>query len=235
MTAKSKKTLKIIIGVIVFFTLPSLVFFGYIFFKYNDDLPKGISGVPADSLAIKMLDALNHEAYNKTDFIAWNFNNRHRYKWNKSKNICDVYWKDYRVTLNFNNLDLSKSYVHSFKVENDMANELKEKALDYFYNDSFWLIAPYTVFNEGTERQMIGKNELLVTYKSGGSTPGDSYLWKLDETGKPISFKIWASILPIDGLEATWTDWITTDSGVLLPTFHKLLFFGLDMDIIEAY
>ncbi|MBU3822979.1 hypothetical protein KO566_12985 [Flavobacteriaceae bacterium XHP0103] len=235
MSAKSKKILKIVTGVIIFLTLPSLLLFGYVFFKYNEDLPNGIPGEKADALAIKMLETLNYEAYKNTSYIAWNFSNRRRYEWHKDQNICDVYWKDYRVTLNLNNLGLSKSYVHSFKVENDMAKELKDKALKHFYNDSFWLTAPYTVFNKDVERKLIDDNSFLVTYNSGGVTPGDSYLWELDANGKPLSFKIWASILPIDGLEATWTDWETTETGALLPTFHKLLVFGMELDIIETY
>jgi hypothetical protein len=234
MTAKSKKILKIITGIIIFLTLPSVLFFGYVFFKYNEDLPYGIPGEKADALAQKMLNALNHEAFENTNYIEWDFKNRHHYEWHKNDNICDVYWNEFRVTLNLNNPDLDKVYVHSFKVENEMANKLKEKALNYFNNDSFWLTAPYTVFNEGVERKLVDKNSFLVTYNSGGSTPGDSYLWELDSEGKPISFKIWASILPIDGLEATWTDWVTTESGALLPTFHKLLFFGLELEIVKG-
>lgn len=234
MTAKSKSIFKIITGIIIFFTLPSLLLFGYVLFKYNEDLPTGISGEKADMLAHKMLNSLNHEAYKNTNYIAWNFKRRHRYEWQKQDNICDVYWKEFRVTLNLNNPDLSKAYVHSFKVENNIAKELKEKALKYFYNDSFWLVAPYTVFNKNVDRKLVSENSLLVTYNSGGDTPGDSYLWELDADGKPISFKIWASILPIDGLEASWTDWTITETGAMLPTFHKLLFFGLEMDGIKT-
>lgn len=235
MTAKSKKTYKIITGIIILFTLPSLILLGYVFFKYNEDFPVGISGEKADMLAHKMLESLNYEAYKNTNYIEWNFKNRHHYKWQKKENICDVYWKEFRVTLNLNNPDLSKAYVHSFKVENDFAKDLKEKALTSFNNDSFWLTAPYTVFNKDVDRKLVGENALLVTYNSGGDTPGDSYLWELDETGKPISFKIWASILPIDGLEASWTDWMTTETGAILPTFHKLLFLGLEMKIMEVW
>jgi len=234
MTNKSKRILKIITGVIIFLTLPSFLFFGYVYFKYNEDLPYGLAGAEADALAKKMLVALNHEAFENTNYIEWNFKNRHHYEWQKNNNICDVYWKEFRVTLNLTNPELSKAFVHSFKVENDMAKELKEKALKYFYNDSFWLTAPYTIFNEGVERKLVDENLLLVTYNSGGLTPGDSYLWELDTIGKPKSFKIWASILPIDGLEATWTDWTTSESGALLPTFHKLLFFGLELDIVKG-
>ena len=58
---KTKKTLKIITGAIVFLTLPSLLFFGFLYFKYNEDLPTGIQGEKADALAYNMLEALDYE------------------------------------------------------------------------------------------------------------------------------------------------------------------------------
>ncbi|MGK0254003.1 MAG: hypothetical protein ACI9OE_001489 [Mariniflexile sp.] len=235
---KSKKIIKIITGVIIFFTLPSLVFFGFVYFKYNEDLPTGIQGDEADALAYKMLNALDYDAFEKTNTIEWTFKRRHHYKWEKDKNTCDVYWKEYRVNLNLKKPSQNKAYVHSFKVDGDLAHGLIEKATKYFNNDSFWLVAPYKVFDKGTERRLVTLNNkhkaLLVTYTSGGSTPGDSYLWLLNNTGKPKSFKMWTSLLPIDGLEATWADWTTTESGAQLPTFHKMLVLGLEINHIKG-
>ncbi|MFI1773609.1 hypothetical protein [Thalassobellus citreus] len=237
MSIKPKKILKIAIGVIIFFTLPSFLFFGFLYFKYNEDLPAGIEGEQADALANKMLDALNYEAYKNTDYIEWTFKKRHHYKWDKTKNICEVYWKEHKVNLDLKNYANSKVYIHGFIIESELREELIEKAINYFNNDSFWLVAPYKVFDDGVERRLVNLENndeaLLVTYKTGGSTPGDSYLWLLDKTGKPNAFKIWASILPIDGLEASWINWTTLDNGIQLPTFHKLLFLGLEITDIK--
>lgn len=234
----SKKIFKIITGVIIFFTLPSLLFFGFVFFKYNEDLPTGTKGEQADALAYKMLDALDYEAFKNTNYIEWTFKRRRHYEWKKDQNICDVFWKEYRVSLNLNDYSKSGVYVHSFKMQGDMADDLLKKAISYFNNDSFWLVAPYKVFDEGVERRLVtlenNEDALLVTYTSGGSTPGDSYLWLFDDTGKPKSFKMWVSILPIDGLEATWNDWTITESGAHLPTFHKLFVLGLEIDVVKG-
>lgn len=238
MAAKPKKILKIIAGVIIFLTLPSLLFFGFLYFKYNEDLPTGVQGEQADALAYKMLDALDYEAYKTTNYIEWTFKKRHHYEWDKKNNICNVFWKENKVVLDLNDHSKSKVYIHSFKNESDMAQELIEKAITYFNNDSFWVVEPYKVFDKGVERRLVktsnNKDALLVTYKSGGSTPGDSYLWLLEDSGKPNAFKMWTSILPIDGLQASWGDWATTESGAQLPTFHKLLFLGLEIDGIKA-
>lgn len=235
---KSKKILKIILGVIVFFTLPSLLFFGYLYIKYDEPLPQGKLGAEADVLATRMLNSLNHEAYKATDYIEFTFKNRHHYKWYKSENRCEVYWKHFKVDLNLNNHDASKVYVKDALHTGPDQYDITNRAQSYFNNDTFWLVAPYKVFDSGTERRLVttedGKEALLVTYNSGGDTPGDSYLWHFDASGKPNSYQMWVSILPIDGLEATWSDWTTTESGAQLPTFHKLMFMGLEMGEVKG-
>lgn len=236
--SKTKRILKIIAGVIVFFTLPTLLFFGFMYLKYNEALPTGKQGTEADQLATQMLQALNEDAYLNTDYLEWTFKGRHHYKWYKSDKTCEVYWDDFTVILDFENNANSKVFVAKQDYNGIEKQDYIDKATNYFNNDSFWLVAPYKVFDKGVERRLIktedNKDALLVTYTSGGTTPGDSYLWHFDATGKPISYQMWTDILPIDGLEATWYDWTTTESGAQLPTFHKLLFLGLEMGEVKG-
>lgn len=235
--AEPKKILKIIGGIIIFLTLPTLLLFGFLYFKYNEDLPIGTKGAEAEQLANKMLNVLDYEAYRNTNYIEWTFKKSHHYKWKKNEGVCMVYWKSNKVDLNLKDQSKSKAFIENLEVNGEKADKLFAKATNFFNNDSFWVVAPYKVFDEGTERSIVtldnGKKGLLVTYKSGGSTPGDSYLWHLDDTGKPTSFQMWVDILPIGGLEATWNDWTTTESGAQLPTFHKLMVLGLEItDIV---
>ncbi len=235
---KPKKILKIIAGAIVFLTLPTLLLFGFLYVKYDEDLPTGTKGEQAEQLATKMLNALDFESYKNTNYIEWTFKNRHHFKWNKADNICDVYWKNYKVNLNLDDTSSCKAFENDLQIIGEDAKALIAKAINYFNNDSFWLVAPYKVFDKGTERSVVtlenGKKGLLVTYTSGGSTPGDSYLWHLDANGKPTSFQMWVDILPIGGLEATWTDWTTTESGAQLPTFHKMMVLGLEITDVKG-
>lgn len=235
---KLKKILKIIGGIIIFFTLPTLLLFGFLYFKYNEDLPIGEQGKAADLLAIEMLQSLDEAAYLNTDYLEWTFKGRHHYKWYKSDNTCEVYWQDFTVLLDFNTPKNSKVFVAKQTYNGVEKQDYINKAEAYFNNDSFWLVAPYKVFDAGVERRLVKtedkKNALLVTYKTGGTTPGDSYLWHLDDNGKPKSYQMWVDILPINGLEATWENWIITDSGAQLPTFHKLLFLGLELDGVKG-
>jgi hypothetical protein len=108
-----------------------------------------------------------------------------------------------------------------------------------FNNDSFWLVAPYKVFDQGTTRQLValegGRDALLVTYSSGGTTPGDSYLWILGDDGLPASYKMWVKIIPIGGLEATWANWQRMESGIMLPTSHQVGPLTLEMGEVRAF
>ena len=233
-----KKILKISVGIIVFLTLPSLLFFGYLYFKNNEDLPIGTPTEAADDVARKMLEALDYKAYENTNYIEWTFANRHHYKWKKNEDFCTVYWKNIKVDLQLKAPKSSTVVIDDKTLNASDAIEYIDKAVDYFNNDSFWLVAPYKVFDTGTTRSLIplenNTQGLLISYASGGSTPGDSYMWLLDKQYKPTAFKMWVSILPIEGLEASWSNWTTTESGAQLPTFHQLLFIGLEITNLKT-
>ncbi|MBT8278167.1 MAG: hypothetical protein KJO41_04135 [Bacteroidia bacterium] len=235
---RNSKIAKLLGKIVLLLVILATSFFGYLYIKYNDDLPIGEQGVAADTLAHNMLEALNYEAYQNTNYLEWTFRNTNHYKWDKNKGKCEVIWKDFKVILDFNASDNNRAFVHNFEVQDEQANELIDKAVRYFNNDSFWLIAPYKVFDKGTSRQLIrledGKTGLLVTYSQGGSTPGDSYLWQFDATGKPSSFRMWTSIIPIQGLKASWEGWITSESGATLSTKHKIAFLTLDMGEVKG-
>ncbi|WP_341221401.1 hypothetical protein [Polaribacter atrinae] len=228
-----KKFFKII-GILL---LLIIVSGGIYYFTTNEPLPKGKQGKEADALATKMLNALNIDAYKNTEVLKWSFRGEHTYRWYKQENIVHISWANYKVTLHTNAPNKSEVYVDGNITDKP---ELIKQAQDFFNNDSFWLIAPYKVFDSGTERRIVkheGKDALLITYTSGGSTPGDSYLWILDDNYLPTSFKMWTSIIPIGGVAATWSDLKNTESGIKLPKEHTLSLFGIKIDMgdVKAY
>lgn len=201
------------------------------YYKNNETLPIGVQGIEADNLAKKMLSALNYEAYKNTEYLEWSFRDSHHYKWNKLENQVTVIWDNNEVivdTQNPNNSEIIKSN------QTIASDQLIKTATDYFNNDSFWLVAPFKVLDPGVQRSIVKHNDkdaLLITYTSGGSTPGDSYLWILDEQGLPKSYKMWVDIIPIGGTEATWKDWTTTSTGIKLPTKHNIPLFGVELNL----
>jgi hypothetical protein len=224
-----KKIFKFI-GILLLFLIAAI---GIYYVTYNKSLPKGKQGKDAEALALKMLNALDGQAYENTEILEWSFQNEHHYSWNKSANTVIVKWSKNAVHLLLNEPENSIVNFKGLEVENPDSKIIKQ-AQNFFNNDSFWLVAPYKIFDIGTERRIVKHNDkdaLLITYTSGGTTPGDSYLWILDENYLPTSFKMWTKIIPLGGVSATWSDWKTTETGIKLPTKHTLSLFGLEINM----
>ena len=228
-----KKLFKFI-GILLLLLIVAL---GVYYFANNESLPEGKKGKEADALAIKMFNAINNDAFENTEILKWNFRGEHFYTWNKQENIVHISWAQYKVTLHTKQPEKSELYIDGKLSKN---KEIIKQAEGFFNNDSFWLIAPHKIFDKGTERRLVkhnNKDALLITYKSGGSTPGDSYLWILNDNYFPTSFKMWTSIIPIGGVSATWSHLKTTEAGIKLPTTHTLSLFGMEISMgeVKAY
>jgi len=184
-------------------------------------LPEAITGPEADQLARDVQAALNISGYETLDQIQFSFRDHH-YLWNKIEERVLVSWEGYQVDLILSEIENSK-IVQGDK--NSNRADLIEKAKAYFYNDSYWLVAPFKFFDPGVIRSLVetanGNKALLITHTSGGVTPGDSYLWYFDENLVPTHFELWVSIIPIKGVSATWSSWVSKED-VLFSTFHKL-------------
>ncbi len=191
----------------------------------HESLPKGgKEGEEADKMALKMENALEKGHWHDIQYIQWSFKGVHHFLWDKHRNMVRVKWEDYTIYTQPGTVK-GIAFKGMDRLEEESAEELIKKANDYFNNDMFWLVAPFKSFDDGVKREVVsydGENRLLVTYGSGGSTPGDSYLWKLEEDGTPESYKMWTQIIPIGGVEATWEDYHTLGNGIKISHFHKL-------------
>ena len=236
MKRKLLKLLKILVLSII-----ALIIIGIatIYFSLNEKLPEGKAGVEADAFAQKIQEAINHDKYLQTEFLQWTFRNKNHYLWNRKSNMVEVTMGEVMVKLNLSDPNNSQIYVNGKKVTGTEDQKIIKKALDNFNNDSFWVVAPHKLFDKGVSRELVTLEDnskgLLVTYSAGGTTPGDSYLWKVDENYRPKSYQMWVSIIPIGGIEATWEGWITTDSGAYLSQKHTLLGFGIPISNLKAW
>ena len=142
--------------------------------------------------------------------------------------MVEVAWSswgsDYKVQFS------QKPFVAEVWVDNEIEtdreerSELVKKAYKLFINHTFWFNPAFHIFSDTVEKGITENGELTVVFSSGGVTPGDKYLFSLDEEGKIKSMRMWVSIVPFKGLNADFEDYVETDSGLIISTNHSIGF-----------
>lgn len=225
-----KKLLKIL----GYFLLFVFIAFFTIWLIYNEKEPTGQPGPAADQLAEKMMASVNKTAWDTTRFVQWTFaNGSHSYFWDKERNFVKVDFDGCTVLLNTKRVE-GKAYQNGAEISRDQAGKMIQKAWSYFCNDSYWLNPVVKAFDPGTQRSIVtlkdGREGLKVQYKTGGVTPGDAYVWILNENGRPTAWKMWVSIIPLGGIENSWEGWQTLSTGAEISTTHT--FFGRTLEFL---
>jgi len=201
------------------------------FLLTHASLPHGQSGPEADALARKIEHAVNIAAWQRTGAVRWTFADRH-HLWDRQRALARVQWDELEIQLDLeHNTGLAWRAGH--KVDGQQSVELISSARSYWTNDSFWLNPLAKLFDVGTIRQLVvqadGSRELLITYTTGGDTPGDSYLWQLEDDGRPHAWEMWVSIIPIGGIGTTWQQWKQLATGAWISERHRFLFFDIQL------
>ncbi len=208
------------VALVVITLLLVLVFF---IWRQHKPLPQGTEGPAAEALADSLLQAVNHTAWLNTGAVAWTFRGNHHFIWDRTRHLTEVRWGTTRVLLNINT-QTGKAWENDVQLTGPQAASTIRMAYEYWANDSFWLNAPNKVRDAGTTRQLVtlndGQKGLLVQYTSGGVTPGDAYLWVLDQNYRPVAWRMWVSIIPVGGLEFSWEQWKTLPTGAQVAAFH---------------
>lgn len=177
----------------------------------------------ADVLARHMLEAVNDAAWSKTGAIKWTFPRGHEHLWDKRRGFARVRFDGHEVLIN---LSTQKGQASSEGklITGPEADALVKQAWALWCNDAFWINPITKVFDPGTTRALVLEGDrpsLLVSYASGGVTPGDAYLWRLDEHNRPVSWRMWVSIIPIGGVEFSWKGWQQLSTQAWVSTAHQ--------------
>lgn len=216
-----KKFFKITASIIVVLAIVLAVF---LYFT-SKPLPKGNVGSKAEVLTDKIQEAINQKAWDSTAAVSFTFMGSHHYLWDKKNNLVQVKWGDKKVVYNNKTME-GIAYDRDNILEDEAKTDAIVAANKNFNNDSFWLIAPFKLRDTGTTRSIVitdNKEALMVTYFSGGDTPGDSYLWLVDENYVPTAWRMWVSIIPVGGIETSWENWTVFPNGVKIATKHNAL------------
>ena len=74
---------------------------------------------------------------------------------------------------------------------------------------------------------------IMVSYRSGGVTPGDSYLWIMDENARPTHWQMWVKIIPVGGLKTSWEDYQTLYNGAKVASSHQFSLGNIKLEITD--
>ncbi|MDP5170389.1 MAG: hypothetical protein NWR72_09085 [Bacteroidia bacterium] len=191
---------------------------------FSEVRPDGVTGVAANELANRMEQVLQVQAWEETGAVMWSFPGGHDHLWDKDRNLAKINWGENEVLVNLDTKE-GVAFKKGKQLSGSDARDMVQKGWEYWVNDAFWLTAPFKAFDPGVQRSVVvteaGDSSLLVSYKSGGDTPGDAYLWHFDEEGKPDSWKMWVSIIPIGGIKVPFDGWLETETGAILPVSHS--------------
>lgn len=176
----------------------------------------------ADDVARAVEAHVNKSAWDNTGAIKFGFRKQRAYVWDKERGFFHMKRGDEEVWLD---LWDRGGFAKKAGVDVDEATRAKLLSVTWalFCNDTFWLNPLVKLFDPGVTRELVtmdGRNGLKVSYASGGTTPGDAYVWILDDTKKPVAVKMWVSALPVKGIEFSWTSWTTLATGALVGIAH---------------
>ena len=219
-----KKRLKRI-GIGIAITLGVLVLaIGIAMVVANEPRPEGRAGADAEALAARMEAAVDLEAWARTRAVRWDFGGRQSHLWDRERGVARVRWGGDLEALVHVGGSSGRAYRDGEELSGAEAREVLEQANAHWINDSFWLNPIAKIRDDGVTLSLVESERgeaLLVSYSSGGLTPGDAYLWHLSGDGTPSAWQMWVSIIPVGGVETTWAGWETLSTGARVSTEHE--------------
>jgi hypothetical protein len=194
-----------------------------------DRSPRGIVVAPmvasaADSVAFRLTEALGgHEAWASLPYLRFDFARSTEGKrstvashfWSRHDGRYRVEWANdqgtYVALFNVNTRE-GEVFLDGEPVAEEDRESLLNRAYGRYINDTYWMLAPTKVFDEGVTRTLMpdssdGTNDVIrLSFQEVGLTPGDQYWLYVDrESGK---LQQWAFILQNNqtGI-ASYFDW----------------------------
>jgi hypothetical protein len=185
-------------------------------------IPSGTAGPEADALARQIEANVRRDRWEQTGAVAFQFRDNHAHLWDRTRGMHYVKSGELEVWLDlWDRGGVVKK--GGAVVEGEAATDALADAWAWFCNDTFWLNPLVKLFDDGSTRELVrldGARALKVTYGAGGVTPGDTYLWLVDEGGAPRAVRMWVAVLPVKGLEFSWDGWIELQTGARIATAH---------------
>ncbi|MBE7439776.1 MAG: hypothetical protein HS115_15065 [Spirochaetales bacterium] len=204
-----------------------------IYFYYSHPLPAGKTGADAEALTGRIEAAVRLERFKELQGVSFTFRASRSHFRDLKRHLAEVTYDDLRILMDLNT-GRFKAYRHGTLLEGPAAQDAFKLAYQYHTNDFFWLNPFYALRSPGAERYFVNERQLLVTFTSGGVTPGDSYLIETDNAGLPMSVRMWVSTLPLKGLAFSFEDWQELE-GTYFARKHRSPFGEVIVSDIKTY
>lgn len=196
----------------------------------------------ADSVAFRLVEAAGgFEAWNALPVLRFDFGFERdgqqqvaaRHYWDKHRDRYRVEWpggQDSTYVAIFSAWpDSAQVYVNGALLDGDAGAAARETARSRTINDTYWLLAPLKVFDDGVTRTFVPDSSTATTdviklsFSDVGITPGDQYWLSVDrESGQ---LRRWTFVLQDNPTPRsfTWTAYhqLTGPAGPVLLSTRK--------------
>ncbi len=204
-----------------------------------EPLPVGAAGAPADLLLERIEQAVGMPAYRNTAAVAFTFRGINRHFADLRRGFWEVRWQEDGGEWAVQRHEKSGSTL-VLRDENPLPEgpQRTEVALHAYrsqVNDAFWFHPFQALRAPGVERRLVGERALLVTFTSGGLTPGDSYLFVTDRSFRPEAVRMWVQVLPLRGMRFTFEDWKKTETGFFVSLVRRSNLAEVKLSDVRAY
>jgi hypothetical protein len=185
--------------------------------------PEAAPSAEADALARSLAAAVDADAWARTGAVRFVFRGKNAWLWDRAKGRARLRAGDREILFRTHDRT-GVAFEDGRPLSGEALDDALAGAWKAFCNDTFWLNPLVKLFDDGTQRALVPTEAglaLLVTYGSGGVTPGDAYLWHVGPDDRPTAWQMWVQILPVGGVRMTWEGWQTLESGAVVSTLHK--------------
>lgn len=198
-------------------------------------LPGGTIAAQGDAEAIRLaertLDAMGGaDAWNSTRYLTWNFDGRRLHHWDRFTGDVRMEADSVLVLMNVK-ARTGRAWVNGEEVTDAeaLATHL-ETGYAWWINDSYWLVMPYKLLDDGVILRSAGESDLadgraadllVVTFDSVGLTPQNRYdVWIARDTGWVEQWAYYPDAQdPEPRFTRPWAGWKRFGS-ILLATDH---------------
>ncbi len=185
--------------------------------------PRGTPGPAAEELATAIETATGQQAWKDVGVVSFTFRGGRSWLWDRTRGLVRLV--DDQGTVLIDTWDRGGFVIDSdgHDVDVSQSQGRLQDAWSGFINDTFWLNPMATFRNNGAQRELVnfdGHRALVLRYDNGGVTPGDTYLFFVDDNGLPTRWKMWVQALPVRGFETTFEEWVDV-GGARLASMHR--------------